>query len=208
MSFAGTLDDLPLPDHRYGLITRKRLRGETPALEAQPWPDQALDTPVILLDDVIQELHLPQFGKAPEFSLTFHGFRRNRVCSVLVHRDGAWMTVWACFSAFRNNRRAAAARLGESRKSMVCPLASTARYRYTHFPFYADICLILSANSGGLWRCQSSKAVRRGLGARPSVQPVHNPRDVHRSRHANLLETGLQQSDIAAASQAKRSHAL
>ena len=63
MSFAGTLDNLPLPDHRHCLIARKRLRGGREALEAQPWPDQALDTPVSLLDDVIQELHCRSLAK-------------------------------------------------------------------------------------------------------------------------------------------------
>jgi hypothetical protein len=39
-------------------------------------------------------------------------------------------------TAFRKKRLpASASRLGESRKSMVCPVASTARYRYTRSPF-------------------------------------------------------------------------
>jgi hypothetical protein len=44
---------------------------------------------VILLDDVIQDLHLSELGKAPEFPTLLHGFHRNGVSGILVDRDGA-----------------------------------------------------------------------------------------------------------------------
>jgi hypothetical protein len=42
---------------------------------------------VILLDDVVQELHLSQFGKSQEFSMLLHSLRRNGVSCILVSRD-------------------------------------------------------------------------------------------------------------------------
>jgi hypothetical protein len=81
---------LSLADHRHGLVTGDRLGCRHDALEAQPWPNQPLDPPVILLDDVIQELHLSELRKAPEFSTPLHGFDRDRVSGILVDRDGTW----------------------------------------------------------------------------------------------------------------------
>src|SRR3954451_1843876 len=80
--------DLSLADHCHRLIACDRLVGRLEALEAQPRPDQPLDAPVILLDNVIQKLHLPEFGKPPELAGTFHSLRRNWIGSVLVDRDG------------------------------------------------------------------------------------------------------------------------
>jgi len=45
-------DNLPLADHGQCLTTSECLRGGRKALQAQSWPDQALDVPVILLDNV------------------------------------------------------------------------------------------------------------------------------------------------------------
>ena len=70
----------------------------------------------------------------------------------------------------------------------------------------ADISEILSANSEG-WR-QRGKAGHARLGARSSVQPVYNPRDVHRSRRTHLLETGLQEADIPAPTHSECPHTL
>ena len=79
--------NLPLADHRHRLIACNRLRCGLEALEAQTWPDQPLDAPVILLDDIVQELHLPEFGEPPELSGTFHRLRRYRIGGILVDRD-------------------------------------------------------------------------------------------------------------------------
>jgi hypothetical protein len=65
---------------------------------------------------------------------------------------------------------------------------------------------ILSANSEG-WR-QRSKAGHARLGARPSVQPVYDPQDVHRSRRTHLLEAGLQEPDIPAPAHSEYPHTL
>ena len=55
---------LSLPDHRHGLETRQRLPRRTETAEAEPRPDKALDTPVVLLDDVVEVFALPQTGAA------------------------------------------------------------------------------------------------------------------------------------------------
>jgi hypothetical protein len=40
-----------------------------------------------LVENIRQELHLPEFGKPPEFSIPFHGFHCDRIGSILVDRD-------------------------------------------------------------------------------------------------------------------------
>src|SRR3954451_17064499 len=58
--------DLSLPDHRHHLVTGERAaRGREPA-EAQSRSDQALDAPMILLDDVVQVFHVAQPREAPQ----------------------------------------------------------------------------------------------------------------------------------------------
>src|SRR5580698_6706481 len=42
----------------------------------------------------------------------------------------------------RKRSAAAASRLAERRKSIVAPVESTARYKYTHLPFYPDVRLV------------------------------------------------------------------
>jgi hypothetical protein len=59
------LSNLSLPHHRHGLETRQRLPRRTETAEAEPRPDKALDTPVILLDDVVQIFTLSQTSAAP-----------------------------------------------------------------------------------------------------------------------------------------------
>jgi hypothetical protein len=74
------------------------------------------------------------------------------------------------------------------------------------FGLEREIDEILSANSEG-WR-QRSKAGHARLGARPSVQPVYDPQDVHRSRRTHLLEAGLQEPDIPAPAHSESPHTL
>src|SRR5215217_8171200 len=50
--------NLPLPDHRHRLVARQRSSGRVETAEAEPRSDQAFQAPVILLDDVVQELGL------------------------------------------------------------------------------------------------------------------------------------------------------
>jgi Protein of unknown function (DUF2865) len=59
------LSNLSLPHHRHGLETRQRLPRRTETAEAEPRPDKALDTPVVLLDDVVQIFTLSQTSAAP-----------------------------------------------------------------------------------------------------------------------------------------------
>jgi hypothetical protein len=52
--------NLPLADHRHGLETGQRSARRSQAPEAKPGSDKTVDTPVILLDDVIQVFAFPQ----------------------------------------------------------------------------------------------------------------------------------------------------
>ena len=50
--------NLPLSDHRHSLVAGQRSSGGWQAAKAQPRPDQALDAPMVLLNDVVQVLDL------------------------------------------------------------------------------------------------------------------------------------------------------
>ena len=52
--------NLPLSDHCHSLVASQRSSGGWQATEAQPRPDQALDAPMVLLDDVVEVLDLAQ----------------------------------------------------------------------------------------------------------------------------------------------------
>ena len=67
-------DNLSLADHCHSLIAGNRPRGGREALEAQPWPDEPLDAPVILLDDIIQKFHLPELAKRQSSPARFIAF--------------------------------------------------------------------------------------------------------------------------------------
>jgi hypothetical protein len=58
------LSNLSLPHHRHGLEARQRLPRGMETAEAEPRPDKALDTPVVLLDDVVQIFTLSQTSAA------------------------------------------------------------------------------------------------------------------------------------------------
>src|SRR3954451_8320210 len=65
---------------------------------------------------------------------------------------------------------------------------------------------ILSANSGS--RRQGGEASDARLGALSTIEPVDNPRHVHRGGDANLLKPGLSQTDVAAPTHAEGTDAL
>jgi hypothetical protein len=78
--------------------------------------------------------------------------------------------------------------------------------RPTNGSWRVDETLILSANSGS--RCQGSEARDTRLGAGPAVEPVHDPRHIHRGGDANLLKPSLCQPNVAAATHAEGTDAL
>jgi DDE domain/Helix-turn-helix domain len=55
---------LSLPHHRHRFETRQSSPRGMETAEAEPGPDKALDTPVVLLDDVVEVFALPQTGAA------------------------------------------------------------------------------------------------------------------------------------------------
>jgi len=70
---------LTFPDHRHRLKTRQRSPRRPETAEAKSRSDQALDTPVILLNDVIQIFALPQTRAAD--------LKRVPQATVLVHQQ-------------------------------------------------------------------------------------------------------------------------
>ena len=59
------LSNLPLPDHRHRFETCQCSSGGSEPAEAEPSSDQTLDAPMILLDNIIQILALPETRTAP-----------------------------------------------------------------------------------------------------------------------------------------------
>src|SRR3954463_433491 len=81
--------NLPLSDHRHSLVTGQRSSRGWQATEAETRPDQALDAPMVLLNDVVEVFDLAQPGEAPQLTLALHGRDRSRIGRVLVDRDRA-----------------------------------------------------------------------------------------------------------------------
>jgi hypothetical protein len=50
------LPNLAFSDHRHRLVARQHSSRRAEAFEAKAWSDEAFRTPMILLDDVVQEL--------------------------------------------------------------------------------------------------------------------------------------------------------
>ena len=76
---------LPFLDHVHSLNTSQQNARTTERLEAKHGPDDALDGPMILLDDVVQILHLTQFNRRAGISL--NGLNGSRVGGTLVDGD-------------------------------------------------------------------------------------------------------------------------
>jgi len=137
---------LPFSDHRQRLVASQCSLGGSQAAEAQPGPDQPFDPPVILLNDVVQVFALPQPREAPQVTSPLHVghctwaemakvssakpmecHRREAAFLSTVIVRGLTVCGWA--SALRKKRLAdTASRRADSRKSMVWPRLSTARY--------------------------------------------------------------------------------
>jgi len=80
---------LALPDHREGLEACQGSPRRSKAAEAEPRPNQALDAPVVLLDDVVEIFALPHASSAPEFAVSLHVYDCPWISGVLVDREGA-----------------------------------------------------------------------------------------------------------------------
>src|SRR3954453_8220479 len=81
--------NLPLSDHRHSLVTGQRSSCGWQTAKAQTRPDEALDAPMVLLNDVVQVFDLAQAREAPQLTLALQGRDRGRIGRVLVDRDRA-----------------------------------------------------------------------------------------------------------------------
>ena len=96
----------------------------------------AFDGPVILFQDVIKILHRSMSTLLFQNSAGFELNDGWRISSVLVGVDDPRRgMVLPAQGLVRKRSAAAASRLAERRKSIVAPVESTARYKYTHLPF-------------------------------------------------------------------------
>jgi len=70
--------NLPLSDHRHRLVPSQCRPGCLHAAKAKPWPDQPFDAAMVLFDDVVQAVALPQPREAPQLVLrSAAAFRRD-----------------------------------------------------------------------------------------------------------------------------------
>src|SRR3982750_3212190 len=81
--------NLSLSAHRHSLVAGQRSSGGWQTATAQPRPHQALDAPMVLLDDVVQVFDLAQPGEAPQLAIALHRRDRGRIGGILVNRDRA-----------------------------------------------------------------------------------------------------------------------
>jgi hypothetical protein len=80
---------------------------------------------------------------SPQCAFDVELLHGRRIRSVLVHVDDPRLRIGWVEQLLRKNRLAAAAsRLALSRRSIVCPVESTARYKYRSCPLFRDIGLI------------------------------------------------------------------
>ena len=122
------LSNLPLPDHRHRFETCQCSSGGSEPAEAEPSSDQTLDAPMILLDNIIQILALPETRTAPELAVSLHLRDRPWIGAVLVDRERGRIDGVRLRERLAENRFAAAvSRRAANRKSIVCPRLSTAR---------------------------------------------------------------------------------
>lgn len=97
-------------------------------------PGVARGTVLVLFDDVVEVLALTQFDARARVGID--ALDGSRVGAALVDGDLLWHIVQSDgpMACSRKRRAAAWSRLARSRKSMVAPSRSTARYKYFHWP--------------------------------------------------------------------------
>src|SRR3954447_14963694 len=83
--------NLSLSDHHYCLVPGQCSSRGWQTAKAQTRPDQALDAPMVLLNDVVEVFALAQPGAPPQLTLALHGRDRGRIGRILAHRDCAWV---------------------------------------------------------------------------------------------------------------------
>jgi hypothetical protein len=103
------VSNLTFPDHRHRLKTCQRSPRRSETAEAKPRPDQALDAPMILLDNIIQIFALPHTSAAPKFVIPLHVHDRPWISGILVDRhrtriDGVRLRERLAEEPFRRNR--------------------------------------------------------------------------------------------------------
>src|SRR5271157_97152 len=95
----------------------------------------AFDGPVILFQNIIKVLHRSMPAILHQSTRGFEPHDGRWITGVLVGVDYARRRWFSPPKALPRKRAAAAAsRLADRRKSIVAPLESTARYKYTHLP--------------------------------------------------------------------------
>jgi hypothetical protein len=99
------------------------------------WLAKPVHHPVVLFNHVIEIFALTQSDAARDDAIGFQQFHRSRIGRVLVYAHHPWHRIARFPTALRRKRLAAVSRLAVSRKSIVCPVESGARYRYLSSPF-------------------------------------------------------------------------
>ena len=97
--------------------------------------DPAFDGPVILLQDVVKVLHPSMSAVLLQCTFDFELRNRRRITGVLVGVDDPRRRMVRSAQRFGEEALSrCSSRLADRRKSIVAPVESTARYKYTHLP--------------------------------------------------------------------------
>ena len=96
--------------------------------------DTALDRPMILFQDVVEILHRSMSTVLPQNTVGFELNDGWRISSVLVGIDYPRRTVLPAQGFGQKPLSRCCVAFSQRRKSIVAPVESTARYKYTHLP--------------------------------------------------------------------------
>jgi hypothetical protein len=121
---------LPFPEHVHRLIARDRPPRCPELAKVLLGLDASFDRAMILLQDVVQILDRSMAAAAAQDSFRFRSGNRRAIEPRPIRVDDAGLGMRPIAEGPRNRRWAAAAsRSADSRKSMVAPVESMARWR-------------------------------------------------------------------------------
>src|SRR5271165_4724893 len=126
---------LAFADHMNRFIAGERAPSSPEGAKMLACAYPALDRPMILFQDVVEILHRSMPAILLQSLLGFEPHDGRWITGVLVGIDDPRPGWFSPPKALARKRSAAAAsRLADRRNSIVVPVESTARYKYTHLP--------------------------------------------------------------------------
>jgi hypothetical protein len=128
---ATTVFHLPLCDHVHELDTAQQNAGTTKALEPEHRPGTALDSPVVLVDDVVQILVLADLDR--RVALRVEGLERCQIRTTFIDCDRRGLAV-LIDRLLEVALGRSLVTVGTQQEIDRLPALSTARYKYFQWP--------------------------------------------------------------------------